>query len=47
MNSILEHCRTIGGWCTPGVILTADELKGIFDKECECHDKRGVGDEEL
>lgn len=39
MNDMLERCRANGGWCTPGVIVTADEMKHMMEwPEGGCHD---------
>ena len=39
MNDILERCRANGGWCTPGVIITADEMRRMMEwPEGGCHD---------
>lgn len=38
MEAILEKCRSISGWCTPGVILTSEEVKTALEK-CEKEDK--------
>lgn len=36
MEKIFEACRANGGWCTPGIIMTSEELKSIMDKEETC-----------
>lgn len=38
MNEMLEKCRANGGWCTPGVIITADEMKRVMERG-GCHDE--------
>lgn len=32
-NKMMEDCRARGGWCTPGVIMSADEVKRVLEKE--------------
>lgn len=29
-DKMMEHCRANGGWCTPGVILTSDEITNLL-----------------
>lgn len=36
MKKIFEVCRANGGWCTPGVILSSNEVRQVLDKEEIC-----------
>lgn len=33
MEDILEKCRAEGGWCTPGYIMSSEELRSVLIKE--------------
>lgn len=33
MEDMLEKCRAAGGWCTPGIILSSNEVKKLLEKE--------------
>lgn len=35
-EAMLERCRASGGWCTPGVILSADEVKSLLGNKENC-----------
>lgn len=32
-DAMMERCRANGGWCTPGIILSADEIKRAMEEK--------------